>query len=123
MCNTCTTNSPNRQCASGQICRNNQCQQGTRRCNFSLGQNIFSNCLCLTRLIKYNKEYVYHTQHHVLIITVHKVNIVPQVDCVNHYHAPLMDSVPMEPIVLVVDVKVNIFLFFSGKAIKAFDSL
>ena len=49
-------------------------------------------------------------QHHAPIITVHKVNFVPQGDCVNQHHAALMDSVPMEPIALITDVKVNIFL-------------
>ena len=60
--------------------------------------------------MKSNKEYVYHIQHHALIKTVNKVNFVPQVDCVNQHHAPLMGSVPLEPIALVTDVKVSIFL-------------
>ena len=56
-------------------------------------------------------------------MTVHQVKHV-QVDCVNHYHALGMDSVPMEPVAMVTDVRVNIYYSFSsGKAIKAFDFL
>ena len=44
-------------------------------------------------------------------MTVYQVKHV-QVDCVNHYHALGMDSVSMEPVAMVTDVRVNILLIF-----------
>ena len=112
--NTCITNSNNRQCSTGQICRNNQCQQGISDDEILQLVKIFTiDCLCLLRFIKSNKEYFYYIQHHALItMTVYQVKHVPQVDCVNHYHALGMDSVPMEPVAIptYVNVKVNILL-------------
>ena len=111
--NTCTTNSNNRQCTSGQICRNNQCQQGIYNDEIMHLVKLFSvECLCFFILIKSNKEYIYYIQHHALMImTVYQVKCV-QVDCVNQDHALGMDSVPMVQIAIVtyVNVKVNILL-------------
>ena len=93
---------------------------------YNWSKYITVDCLCLFRFIKSNKEYFYYIQHHALItITVYRVKHVPQVDCVNHYHALGMDSVPMEPVAIptYVNVKVIYCSFYSGKAIMTLDFL
>ena len=49
-------------------------------------------------------------QHHVLVLAIVKEMKIVEVDCVNQDHAVWLDNVPMENVVMIQYVRVNILI-------------